>query len=230
MIFDSRTVSALVMIWQQTKDTDTLARILDGSNSLIEAIVSNFDSYYREDLIQEARARLIFAMEFYNPKISSLHNYFTTVIRNRCATFLAREARQPDSHEEITQHDETGVDIGEELLLELIARNRQRFPSVDTQDVDGITGFIYDGFCLGGKCNAIIGDLLCRYDMSRSEAMVMYNSTIAYLRGQLKAYAADYKSDPSEFSLMWDVRELLGDELYQSYVLRFAGMNLRVSG
>ena len=62
MIFDSEYVAALVKEWRSTKDEELLAEILEAARSLIEAIASSFDPYFREDLIQEAFAKVQYAI------------------------------------------------------------------------------------------------------------------------------------------------------------------------
>src|SRR4030066_1677582 len=132
MIFDNDYVSDLVSQWQKTKDANVLDLIIDQSRSLIEVIVSSYDTMHREDLIQESAMRLQYALPFFDPTISNLHNYFTTVIKNICLTYLRKQNRYAleyslDAVVFETQKFSTKQDEPDDILSILIERNRKRF-------------------------------------------------------------------------------------------------------
>lgn len=86
MIFDNALVTALVLEWQKSRKPEMMCQIIEQSRSLVESIVSIYNPLDRDDLIQESYIKVQHAAQFFNPDVSNLHNYFTTVIRNCCCT------------------------------------------------------------------------------------------------------------------------------------------------
>ena len=234
VIFDAASVTKLTVKWQRDKDEDTLAEILQGCTSLIEAIVSSFDSVYREDLIQEAYYRIQYALPFFNPHISSLHNYLTTVIRNICYTYTSKQDKEPyvEYDYQIT-HDDIDHryynDAGElDVLTVLIARNRNRFPSIPVDDIDHITAYIFYALQSDGVSRRIIAQLATQFSIERSLAQIFYYSTIIYLRA-LNIQQAKLPSDKDiEFTLLPDIKEAMGEKVYERMAVIMSGMIIKL--
>jgi hypothetical protein len=237
-IFDCDAVTSLVLEWQSSGDIVTLTHIMEGSQRLVEAIVSGYDSSLREDLIQESYIKVQYAIKYFDPTISNLHNYLTTVIRNICSTYVSKHYHDanPIIDMDVSDMEELKGDGGceppegdDSLLLELIVRNRTRFPSIGVEDIDDITSAIYYGINNGGnKYRYITADISVRFNYDVTIVGMVYNSTLAYMR--CKFIQSSLPVDCSgEFNLLPDVREVLGDAVYQKLVTVFSGMTIKVA-
>jgi len=235
MIFDNDKVTTLAIIWQQTRDPQMLERIILGSTSLVEAIVAGYGYTHKDDLLQESFSRIIYALPHFNPRISSLHNYLTTVIRNTCSTFLSKENKQPNNDVELNiniflEPLEDDSKIGNGILSELIARNRLRFPNLGVSIIDSATKLIYDAVRYGivGKSRGIIVALMNECCIKRPIATIIYHSTLAYLRSKYYSNAKEPDPESQEFSLLTDLREAIGAENYSRILLVFSGMYIKI--
>lgn len=242
MIFDNAEVTKLVLEWQTTKDPDVMERILEGSRALVEAIVSIYDSIDREDLIQESMARLHHAVSCFKPeKQSTLHNYFTTVIRNICTTYSERQDRlylyaddardeyADDSYEDVLVNIQSDVKPDTDLLEELIVHNRKRFPSLPASTLDEASEFIYyelmNNECVPRLIPANMSDQL---GIPKTIAIIVYQSSLVFMRIYRLKHAKVDLSDIPEFSLLYDLRAVLGDKAFEKVLLTFSGMYIRL--
>ena len=159
MIFNSRKVTELIDEWKCTQDINTLDRILVGSTRLAEVIASKYPQEYRDDLVQECLVRVPYAIQHYNKDVANLHKYLTSVFTNRCNSYINYENRQRRLatdlgylHEAITIDV---YDIREELMEEVVTRNRERFPTIPVDVLDDISVYILDcildGMSVKGK-------------------------------------------------------------------------------
>jgi hypothetical protein len=234
MIFDAEHITELAIRWQRTRDEDTLTEILEGCTSLIEAIVSSFDSTYREDLIQEAYYRIQYALPFFNPHISSLHNYLTTVIRNICYTYTSKQDKEPDveyDHQYVhNDFDDRYYDEDGELdvLTALIARNRDRFPSIPVDDIDHVTAYIYYSLQSDGANRKTIAQLAVQFCIERSLAQIFYCSTVIYLRALNIEQAKLSSNKDYEFTLLPDIEEVMGKRVYEHMAVIMSGMTIKL--
>lgn len=229
MVFDGPKITELVIKWEATQSSELLGQILEGSQGLIEAIVSKFHYSYREDLIQECNAKVIKVLGYYNPEIGSLHNYLTTVIKNTCITFVEKEGREAAADADIDLDelcgDEVSYDVG--MLEELIERNRHRFPSLPVSVIDDITNIVYDNILENGLNRLTIGNIVQRAKINKSITMVVIYSTVVYLRMRYKDYCMPSLID-DEFTLLPELKELIGESLYQQSIVVFSGLNLKM--
>lgn len=236
MIFDCDQVTLLVAEWQRTQDSCLMPEILDKSRELVEVIVSTFDPIDREDLIQESMLRIQYAVQFYNPRISNLHNYLTTVIRNTCATHSRRYDRDSgcadiDGVEEyrvIATDDFFGSPEDDELLCGLIERNRNRFPSIPAVVLDDLTEHLYYALREGGVRSKVISNLSSRFSVSKSIVTAVCNSSLIYLRAKNITCAQLTDKDSPEFSLLADLRDVLDPRAYKQMMIVFSGMTLHI--
>jgi len=231
MIFDADVVRTLVVDWQRTKSCAVLERIYDGTNKLIEAIVSYYDPIYRDDMIQECRLKLISgALQGYDSAYS-LHTYLTTVFHNCCRTYMKKQYRisnlLDEDAEPLERVSSDSVSCSD-MIEDAICRNRDRFPSIPTEVVDDMTEYIITRLSGNiGKKRGLVAELMANFCMSRHVATTVYHSTIIYLRGKYDN-GAKISKDCSEFSLMPDLREELGDGAVQRLIIMFSGVCIRV--
>lgn len=228
MIFNGSQVTAMVMQWQQTRDAVLLERILDSTKSLVEAIISGYGTHNREDLIQDAIAKIIFSLPYYSPGHGSLHNYLTTVIRNSSATVYNKEARHDCDELELSITGNSQYVSEEDILQELIVFARVRFPSLPVNLIDNITEYIYSALQYEhtGKGRGIVSALVIEYGISRNIAYVVYNSMLIFLRTRYVDFCEPI-TQPNEFSIMTDLRATLGERNYELVATIFATMYLK---
>lgn len=234
MIFDCETVTTLVLEWQREKHPATLESIIEKSRSLVEAIVSSYDPEFREDLIQESFLKVQYALPFYNP-LYSLHTYLTTVIHNCCKTFIKKQYRDLELYDEDFEfleycgYDERPFKMDDTLVEDVLVRNRKRFPSLPVATIDEASEVIVvslkDG--LYGKSRGIIAMLCKQCGFPKSIASTVYYSTLIYLRERYISNAKDEETD-DEFTLLRDMKDVVGDMMYVRVSLLFSGIPLRI--
>jgi len=228
MIFACAEVTALVLDWQQTRSQEILVKILEKSNSLIEAVVSGYNPVDRDDMIQEARARIIYAMPHFDHNISSLYNYFAAVIHNCCVTYNIR-AWKHDCEDLETRTESCSDRYDEsEILQDLVIRNRIRFPSIDVWCIDFASNFVHSGLVNGESSRAIILEIVEGCNIERKKASVIYQSSMIYLRTRYSSYSVLPDPDADEFSAMLDIRELVGVENYIRLLGACRKLNMRI--
>ena len=233
MIFDSEYVTELVKEWRSTKDEELLAEILEAARSLIEAIASSFDPYFREDLIQEAFVKVQYAITYFDPDISNLHTYLTTVIRNSCISFVRKFSKEVLVVEDYMLSVPTYDSMAErEIISVLISRNRDRFPSIPVDDVDGATEFVYyairDG--IKGKSRGTVACLIRVYGWNRRVATVFYHSSMIFLRALLadKFSIVEGYEGNTEFTLLPELENIVGTQAYERILLLFSGTYVKI--
>jgi hypothetical protein len=239
MIFDNDTVTRLVTDWQHCNDKLIMQDILLKSQCLVEAIVSQYDKVYREDLIQEALLKLHYACSFYNPEIATLHNFFTTVIHNVCKTYVTKQEREYLLDDNAGDDDDTDVvtelpdmtvtdKLSDEDLTDVIKYMRKRLPSLPVTVIDDCTEMVHCGLKYGESSRNIINNLT-RVAVSRSLANTIYNIIVVYYRSHNLSCAIIDESDidTSELSLLSELKELVGTKTYSKLVVAFSGMILR---
>jgi RNA polymerase sigma factor (sigma-70 family) len=246
MIFDCPSITDLVMQWQGSKDRSLEPLILDGCKNLIEAIVSQFDAHYRDDLIQEAYIRILYACNFYTPSAGNLHNYFTSVIRNTCITWLSKQPKDylvEDIATEDNENDDSDTyneyvdvileaeqsDSESTLLMELTERNRKRFPSLPVKDIDDLSEHIYYTLKTSGNfpkdLPKVLADKLC---LPSAVVKAVCNSSVIWLRYN-NLSSAKITDITDEFSLLKDLEELIDSNTYRMLRIIFSGMTLRMN-
>lgn len=236
MIFNCDHVTELVDSWLITDDVETLDRIMRGSYRLASVIAAKFPKTYREDLIQECLLRIPYAVQHYNKEISSLHKYLTSVFINRCLTYIKYEERQQRLASDLGYlHEAIAIDIydiKEELLREITIRNRKRFPTIPVDVLDSVSEYvlecILDGMSIKGKSRGAIAYIVANYGLRRNVALVIYHSTLVYLRTQYSGFRFADVDNPKELSLLPELKNILGDEAYKRISIIFSGLHFRV--
>lgn len=236
MIFNSRIITKLVSDWKSSRDPDILGEIITGSTRLAEVIVSRYPSDCRDDMIQECLARVPYAIQHYDENVADLHKYLTSVFTNRCNSYISYENRQQRLTNDLGYlHEAITIDvydIREELSREVIIRNRKRFPTIPVNLLDDISVYILDcilnGMSVKGKARGAIAHITQIYGVKRNEAIVLYHSTLVYLRTRYSSFVTANIGDPPELSLLPDLKDILGEEAYARISIIFSGLHFRV--
>lgn len=228
MIFDNAAVTEKVLHWQTCKDPDVLTDILEDSRSLVEALVSQYDPYYRDDLIQESMLKIVTALPAFNAKLGVLHTYFTTVIKNACISWLQKYDRGDIDIDDLEMVGAaTHVVINSDLLQELTTRNRERFPSLPTETIDELTYAIYNHLRNSKGTRVLLRKLVEHTQVPKSIAQVVYTSTLVWLRAKFVTYSKlDEQLD--EFSLQQELMDVLGCKPAKHMMAIFTGITLHI--
>lgn len=236
MIFDEDAVKKLVIQWQESEDDALLAEILKGCGSLVEVIVSRYGHRYRDDLIQEATLKIIESLDKFDSERGKLHSFLTSVIRNKCVTYVQERSSNINVSDEIIEsgiikkHSAYEYSDDEQLLDDLIERNRKRFPSLPSHIVDPMTRTVYystrDG--IKGKSRGTISKMMGEHDVGRNVATVVYHSTVMYMRLSLLDRVDNVNvEDPGEFTLLRDFQDVVGRDNCKEIAVLFSGMYVK---
>ena len=241
MIFDCPKITALLIEWQASKDPALEGQILEGCQNLVEALVSRFDPMYRDDLIQEVYARILYACKYFMPNIGNLHNYLTSVINNTCITYITKQAKYVsvedfmENPEDAENYIETlqAVEVTEhmELLLpDLKARNRQRFPNLPTEDLDTISETVYNVLQTNGSYPKGLAKMLSETRcIPITVARTVCNSSLIWMRYTNLSNATIHSDHIPELTLLKDLEEIVDEKTFRKIRIVFSGMLLRVS-
>lgn len=203
---------------------------------LAEVMASKFsnDSEYRHDLIQECLLRGQKALQSYDPELANPHKYFTSVFYNRCVTCIQmwnKVPLMPDFIESAVQQAYEAHDLAIKPLIGLLERNRTRFPSIDANLLDDLTRFMYSYIITGllpGKSKGLIKTATTMFDVDRRTVMAVYNSSLVWLRMSNLENAYYGFNEPDELSILYDLRNIMGDEAYELLVTLFSGISLKI--
>lgn len=230
MIFDQQVCTPLVMIWQQSRDPQILDRIMVGVKGLVEAIVTGYDPLYRDDLIQESYAKILYAIEYYDPKRANLHTFLTTVIKNICYSYINKEyklARQEVTVELDFQLPYEDKYSDDDVLTSMMIRNRKRFPSIDVDTIDELTQFAYFSLEEGMKHRSIIIFMHKISTLPMEIVTIIFRSSVLYLRSR-NMLAADMSTNGvNEFSILADIKEIIGNDAFSKLSTLCYGMNVK---
>ena len=233
MIFDCDLVTTLFEEWRISKSNGTLDNIVNESRSLVEVIVSRYPSEYRDDMIQECFIRIPFALGHFNPDIANLHSYFTSVFTNCCNTYISKESRErrlSDILEDLYEPSTIDIRHEDSILEELIIRNRDRFPTIETETLDSATCYIFGCIMDGvyGKSRGAIANLMRLYGFRRNVATIIYHSSLIYMRLYYEGFVDTDYEEPGEFSLLSELKDVLGEEAYARISTIFSGLYFKV--
>lgn len=235
MIYDSDKVERLIRQYQSGKPR-VMDEILEESRSLVEVIVTPFttDDKEREDMIQECFIKIMKVLPRFDPDVASAYNYFTSVIRNCCTDYINKANKQKRLATKLA------IDPGaltfsvippdqSYILTDLKERNRKRFPSIPIDELDTATEYIYHAITEGvyGKSQGAIKELNETYEMNRHVAMILYHSSLIYLRHKYAKEICPAAPNPNEISLLPELLDILGEEAYQHLCVVFSGMYVR---
>jgi RNA polymerase sigma factor (sigma-70 family) len=229
MIFDNEYVTDLVVQWNKSRDQKILDLVIEHSMSLVEVIVSIYDPIYREDLIQEACLRVQYALPFFDQSISNLYNYLTTVIRNICITYLRQQYRYSEEYD-IDLHviEAPSNQEPDDILSELIERNRKRFPSFPSDTIDLASEYIFEALLNNSGKRQLIDDLCKIVGCEKAEANSLYISTIIFLRYHYRNFFDRRTSEyDEEYSIKPDIAEIFGVHVAETLCTILAGMQIK---
>jgi len=236
-IFDGEKVTSLISKWIETGDTKVLDEILINTQELANYIAYRYSSDRAEDLAQEALIKVMNSLQHYDPNISNVHTYFSTIIRNSCITQYAKVKNSDDcdSMEDMENSmlfhtiDNTNTEEYSDIQ-ELISRNIDRFPSLSPDIISKVTKSIYyltrDG--IHNKSRGIVSNLVKNFKINRVHAKVVYRSTLTYMRMQ-RLSNSQYKNQVlQEMSILPEVREFLGEEMFSKFMCIFSGTTINI--
>lgn len=228
MIFDNDKITDLTEQWKKTHSRKILDEIIKESEPLIGVIISRFDSSYREELNQECKTIIIERLDRFDKNRGRLHAWLTSVLMNHCIIYVTRSARTlnlDDMEITVTEEDKPPTELPNSIG-EVVARNRKRFSSLPCTMIDEITRYICLSamFTVYGKSRGVIRYITNKHKISRTVATVIYHSTVLYMRQlYLECCNFDKVTEPEELSLLYDMKDLLGEDLYKKISTLFSG-------
>lgn len=232
IIFKCDEVTQQVLKWQKTHDKSLLADILDGCRRLVEAIASAFDYTMRDDLIQESFVKIQYALPFFDPNISNLHTYLTTVIRRCCLTYVYKYSMEDSVDLDLLPHPVSVLEENDAYIVDaLIEHNRERFPSIPADALDEATEYIYYAIRdkIKGKSRGAVAHLMGEFDFHRRVATVLYHTSLVFLRRlYIDKFSYIMGENAIEFSLLPELKETVGEEVYNAMLVLFSGMYIKV--
>ena len=233
MIFNQEYVSSLVGEWKTSSDVDLLETILLESTSLVEVIVSRYPGYCRDDMIQECLMRVPFALGHYDSRISKLHPYLTSVFINCCNTYIGKESRERELSSVLKAISDPIVfdyNQREEILHDLLERNSRRFPTIPADKLDDATSYVLDCVVNGvyGKSRGAIANMMRKYGFRRNVATILYHSSLIYMREKYEKFVSCEVEEPKEFTLLPELRGILGEEAYKRVFVLFSGLYFKI--
>lgn len=229
VIFDNAKVLELVQQWKETEDANCYEQILNASLPLIRSIVfSKYNVPIKEDLIQECLAAMYKVVRRFNIKRSSnLYGYIVRMVHNTSITYISKTKREYTTPDLVVVNQEIlFLDDSDDVLEQLIIRNRRRFPSLHCI-VDDATELVYYTLKQGSK-RGIVSSLMDTCGMSRVIATVVYHSTLIHLRKSLhKRVNIPEREHDIELTLMPDLLEIIDEECRERIMVLFSGMYVK---
>jgi RNA polymerase sigma factor (sigma-70 family) len=230
-IFEPDVVRNLVVKYQ-AGDKDVATDILEACTPLTNYTVRNYNPIDPDDMRQEALIKILKSIDHFDIEKADVHTYFSRVIRNACITYFHKNEKGADDcdlddESMITEAYDMSVK-SDELLEELMTRNKKRFPSLKSEVMDAITEAIYlsiyDGLERG---RTVVRQISKTYEIPRDKVLSIYGSSIIYLRQKFpESFDKDIVSD--EFSLLPELKEVLGDENFVNLINTFSGIIIHV--
>lgn len=231
LLFDNDKVSKLVKEYQEhgMDDISLLGEILSETRVLIEVIASKCDREYilRDDLIQEARLKLIRSLpEYDSSREKKLYSYFSVVIRNAMIDYIRK---QKPSVELDDMEEESELSEGNYVILivdELRGWFKSRFPTLIKKGLEGaILEIIITAMIDKHKKRKILKDLCDNYGFTYSQAKVVYEAVLVKLRTLMKK--PSFTHDVSEQSLQPELLDIVGKDGYTDVNEAFLGLSLK---
>ena len=233
MIFDNIKVTEDLLKWKSTNNERILTRIVKNSQHLVEAIVSSYDPYYREDMIQNAFVKLLGAINKYDPERgTTLHTYFTTVIHNTCRTTMKLESKHynifniDDVERESEDNDADVADIS--FVIEYC---RTRFPDIDINLVDYAVITFVNHISLYGlkKSRDACRKLIDETNIDYKTLDLLYKIVIILLRyNHIEDVLFEEEGENMEMSVIPEMRYIFGEQTTDLMQVLFAGIQLKL--
>lgn len=229
MILDPNAFMKYFDVYVACSTPDALDNLLGVLRPLAEAVASSFsdDSHYRLDLIQDCLEYAIKALDVYDPMRSNPYAFFAMVFKQRCM-YKLKKYQEPIAAtiDDLPLADDTELIVHDDhVLAELIARNKQRFSCVT--GIDEVTRYVYKCIINGsrpGNGKGIISDNTTSAD--RHTLMTVYYSSLVWLRYKYIFNTYYSFKEPDSLSLLYDLYDIFGEEVYEVMSIVFAGMRL----
>lgn len=238
MIFDAEHVENLIKEYQLTKESDILNDVLTGCDALINAIIISrgYPPHMQDDMKQECRRKILNGVRNYKPTHdpARLHKYLTSIILNACKTASQKDFKVQSLEDDtlpIEDHQLVNDYAGDSThdVTTIIARNRHRFPSIDTDTIDAMTYEIVTHLMSGEKNSRVVRAITRKYKVTNEISKAVFFSTMAYLRFT-HFKSCTKPTSPDEFSIYADLYDLFGQETYERIVSTFDTIMLKITG
>lgn len=119
--------------------------------------------------------------------------------------------------------------LDDDIIDDVICRNRKRFPSLPSEVIDDITEYIMTRLSGNiGKRRGLVAEIMKNFYVSRHVATVVYHSTMVYLRGNYGGNVHNRDEAINEFSLLPDLCDELGEVAVNRLILLFSGLCVRI--
>ena len=149
-IYDPEVVGYLISKYSSEADAamkeGIAMSILEECFPLVQFFVNMYNPVSKEDMAQDARIKVYKSLGKFDPSKANTHTYFSKVIRNACITHFHKDSRGAGECD-LEDEDDAGIvttydTYSDQILKDMIARNRARFPSIESI-IDEITEYIY---------------------------------------------------------------------------------------
>lgn len=224
MIFDNKLVLHLLNEYNSTNNQDVLVELLDACNPLMEAVVSKYNKDYRDDMLQECRIKALRAFQTFDPTRTKAYSYFSIVFNNVCITWMSKVG---SPHYELQDHIKAPVSTMQEIITDVYDRNVERFPSMRLKYIYKATRVI----CIGLGCGSSVKEIIDAVDLlfnDKNMSTAFVQSTLIYMRLKHENNVGKIHTDTDEYSILTDLKEIVGDELYEWLIILFSGMSIKI--
>ena len=173
-IVDNDKLCFLLTEYSTSHDEDIFADIIESLTPLINFMISMYNPPDPDDMRQEVHIKIFKSSDKYDESKGSPHTFYSRVIRNACISTYHKDSKHDDLYE-LDDECSGGSDIIDrnvnyDILLEVIQRNIERFPSLEPIEVEEITIYIYYSICNGmNKVRSIIRQISNSYCVSFSK-------------------------------------------------------------
>lgn len=232
-IYDSDEVIRLLILHRQSK-TSYMKELIELHVSLAEVIASKFPAQHRDDLIQEMLKQVPYILGKFDISRHP-HKYMTTAFTNTCRSYVSSKRLQREVPLEYEDKEEEIQDIVHEkthLIALAIEHNRKRFPSLPVDKIDKATSVcISMMYGETEKQRGVIKAISTKCKLNRHEATIVYYVTIIFLRKLYeKTTPLELIIDEKEieFTLLPEVRDTIGEQLFEDMLVTFAGFSIKV--
>lgn len=189
MLLDSDNAERLYLNYQEG-DSNALEELLSEASPLMEVVALSVCPGQQEDLVQEARLKLmaICIDDKYDPGRGSMYTFLSSTLKYHMIDVL-RKGPKEDSEEDCDEYASTnGASIHYDLELihsdNIIEYNFYRYPTLHSSVTEDATEYVLSTIpeCVIGRSRGIIRTLCLMYNSDRQLSRVLYFATLAIAR------------------------------------------------
>lgn len=213
------------------QDPLILGDIFSETKTLLHVITSKYSKgdVPQEDLMQEARLKLIKVIPKYTSGRGKVYSYFSVVIRNAAVDYIRKH--RPDielENIEDISDDASDMDYVNMLADELRAWFVDRFTNTVSEQLvieilESILSDLMDANC--GKKHTI-DNLREDFEFTFKEAKTIYESVFIRLRMMIEP-PSSMVQNIDECSLQPEMAELAGADAYRQMAIALAGLSVK---